>query len=405
MPIIRLALAQINPTVGDLSGNAARISEFARRAGDRGAGLVVFPELALSGYPPEDLLFQPRFVRDVQSTLSGIAKDLPTGLAAIVGFPEGLPGRLANAAAVLSRRKVLGVYRKKHLPNYGVFDEERYFQPGEKPLVLNVAGALVGVTICEDIWVERGPALSEAEAGAQLIVNLSASPFHAGKLTERIRILKDRVRECGAFFAYCNTVGGQDELVFDGASVVMDRRGRVLAQAPQFEEHLLLADLPLPETRRAGRTEARPPVPIVKAERLPENEEVYNALVLGTRDYVRKNGFQKAVLGLSGGIDSSLVACLAADALGKENVVGITMPSRFSSPGTRSDAERLARNLGIEFHALPIEEIVEAFLKTLAPVFAGKPRDVTEENLQARVRGTLLMALSNKFGCLVLTTG
>jgi len=412
--MFRLALAQINPTVGDLAGNAVRIAEYVRRAEDAGADLVVFPELALTGYPPEDLLLVPRFLRATQETLEDLAAGIPPHVPCLVGTPSGRAGEVSNAAALLHGRRVRALYRKRHLPNYGVFDEKRYFVPGKDPLLLKVAGSLVAVTICEDVWVPRGPAWEAARRGARLFVNMSASPYHAGKILVRTKILRDRIRECRAAAAYCNLVGGQDELVFDGGSLVLDASGRVVARAPQFREHLLIADLDLPPARRSGegivslpdRAPVSRPVFTPFLAPLPdETEEVYEALVLGTRDYMRKNGFQKALVGLSGGVDSALVACLAVDALGPANVAGVTLPSRFNSGPTRADAEAVAKNLGIAFHSLPIEGIVRAFLDALAPLFSGRPPDITEENLQARVRGTLLMALSNKFGWLVLTTG
>ncbi|MGQ0645544.1 MAG: NAD+ synthase [Elusimicrobiota bacterium] len=409
----RLSLAQINPTVGDLTGNAAKILDFARRAAPLRPDLVLFPELALTGYPPEDLLLHGPFLKAAARTLQTLARDFPPGLAAVAGCPEGAPGRLFNAAAVISGGKVRAFYRKQLLPNYGVFDERRYFVPGRDPLLLKSGGALAGVTVCEDIWTAGGPALQAARKGASLILNISSSPYHAGKLDQREKLLRARARESRAHVAYCNLAGGQDELVFDGASFVVDPRGRVLARAPQFQEALLTLDLDLPPARKPARaafslpspSAPRPAVPPAVASPLAELDEIHAALVLGTRDYLRKNGFQKAVVGLSGGIDSSLVACVAADALGRENVVGVTLPSKFNAPETRSDAETLARNLGLAFHSIPIQAVVEKFLEALAPLFAGKPADITEENLQSRVRGVLLMALSNKFGWMVLTTG
>jgi NAD+ synthase (glutamine-hydrolysing) len=412
---LRLSLAQINPTVGDLAGNAAKIAQYVRRAEDLGSDLVVFPELCLTGYPPEDLLLQPSFIRDAQSALKDLAAGLPPHVPCVIGTVEGRPGELTNAAAVVMGRRVRALYRKRHLPNYGVFDEKRYFVPGDDVLLLRVRDRLVGITVCEDIWVPRGPGWQASRRGASLLVNISASPYHAGKINLRTRVLRDRVKECRTAVAYANLVGGQDELVFDGGSLVLDEKGRIAARAPQFEEALLTTDLDLPRTRRspAGtvvlpgpEAGARSPVPENPvASLLDDMEEIYTALVLGTRDYLRKNGFSKAVIGLSGGIDSALVACVAVDALGKENVAGVTLPSRFNSTATRADAEATAANLGIPFHTVPIEPVVHSFLTALAPLFAGRPPDITEENLQARVRGTLLMALSNKFGWIVLTTG
>jgi NAD+ synthase (glutamine-hydrolysing) len=411
---LRLSLAQIDASVGDLSGNAAKILNHALRARERGSDLALFPELALTGYPPEDLLLRPGFAADAAVALRRLAAALPKDLVVVAGGIEGRPGRLYNAAFVLHGGRVRGAYRKQRLPNYGVFDERRYFLPGSEPLMLSLGGTVVGITVCEDIWTPRGPAVAQARAGAKLVLNLSASPYHAGKLRERTALIASRCQEANASFAYCNLVGGQDELVFDGASLVMDARGRVLARAPQFAEHLLTVDLPPAPPRRAARKALSlplrrdadlPELAPETAEPMDELEEIYAALVVGTRDYLHKNGFKKAVVGLSGGIDSSLVACVAADALREENVVGVTLPSRFNSAETRGDAELLARNLKLQFHEVAIQGVVDAFLNALAPLFAGRPRDLAEENLQARVRGTLLMALSNKFGWLVLTTG
>ncbi|HOW27061.1 MAG TPA: NAD+ synthase [Elusimicrobiota bacterium] len=425
MSILRVALAQINPTVGAIESNAEKIKDYALRANARGAHIVVFPELALTGYPPEDLLFKPQFLRDGSSRIARLAEQLPPEMAAIVGFADRdkrAPSKIFNAAAVIHQNRVAVVYHKQNLPNYGVFDEQRYFTPGESSQVLIIQNGLIGLTICEDIWAPRGAADDEARQGARLILNLSASPYHAGKSEDRLQMLRERVKETQAIFAYCNLVGGQDELVFDGSSLFMSEEGRLLAMGRAFEEDLLMQDIPWPPAlinkplgeRKAVQftslplnlpspstaEEPRPPAPAAE-----DVEEIYSALMLGTRDYVLKNGFQKVVVGLSGGIDSSLVACIAVDALGKENVIGVTMPSRFTSSETRGDAEELAKNLGIEFHALAIEPLQDLFLKSLDPVFRGKPRDLTEENLQARIRGVLLMALSNKFNWLVLTTG
>lgn len=409
---LRIALAQINPTVGDLAGNATHILRASRTARDAGADLILFPEMSLTGYPPEDLLFEPLFLAKTDKTILSLTKSLPQDLLVILGAPEGKVGRLYNSALALYGGRVRARYHKWFLPNYGVFDEQRYFLEGEKPTVLDVNGIRIGLTICEDIWRPKGPALAAAEQGASLILNLSASPYHAGKIKQRLEVLRKKARECGTAIAYCNMVGGQDELVYDGGSLVVDRRGNGIAQSPLFKDDLRLVDLPLPLAR--GRAtdislslsprERRPILETPLTEPTPE-EEIYTALTLGTRDYVQKNGFSKVVVGLSGGIDSALVAAIAVDALGQENVVGVTMPSRYNSAETRSDAERLAENLDIHFLTVGIEDTVQSFLKTLAPSFTGRALDVTEENLQSRIRGTLLMALSNKFGWLVLTTG
>ncbi|MBW3652002.1 MAG: NAD+ synthase [Actinobacteria bacterium] len=426
---MRIALAQMNAVVGDIAGNAAKIADAIGDARAAGAQLVCFPELALTGYPPEDLLLKEHFLADTRTALERLAEQA-TGIVALVGYPERAED-VHNAAAVLADGRLQASYRKLHLPNYGVFDELRYFQPGERGATIDVDGVTVGVTICEDIWQPGPPLSDEALAGARVIVNLSASPYDAGKGVRRERMLQQRARDDLAAVAFCNLVGGQDELVFDGHSLLLDHEGTVLARAPQFEEALLVAEVDpvtvgsarLRDTRRrapaaaararvdrlgcfsVGRAQDATPLHAAIAP-LPELvEEVYGALVLGTRDYARKNGFEHVVLGLSGGIDSTLVALIAVDALGPERVTCVTMPSPYSSQGTRGDAHRLAENLGTELLELPIEPMMRAFDAALSEVFAGREPDLTEENLQARIRGNLLMALSNKFGWLVLTTG
>jgi NAD+ synthase (glutamine-hydrolysing) len=427
---MRLALAQINSTVGDIAGNERKVREHLARAREAGAQLVLFPELAVTGYPPEDLLLKEHFLADARAAVQRIAQDTD-GIAAIVGFPER-GDDVYNAAAVLAGGAVHSVYRKVNLPNYGVFDEVRYFQRGEGPALLNVDGVDVGITVCEDIWVPGPPLTEEALAGARLIVNISASPYQVGKGCQREQMLAQRARDNLAAVAFCALVGGQDELVFDGHSFVVDHEGDVIARARQFDEQLLLCDVDiaaagaarLRDTRQrpaahtaqrgvrhlgeietaAGEDLYRPPGG-EKAELLDTEAEVYAALVLGTRDYVQKNGFQHVVLGLSGGVDSTLVALIAVDALGPERVTCVTMPSPYSSEGTRSDAKVLAENLGVELIELPIGEAMKGYDELLHDVFAGREPDLTEENLQARIRGNILMALSNKFGWLVLTTG
>jgi NAD+ synthase (glutamine-hydrolysing) len=421
---LRIAAAQLDLVVGDLEGNVARMVDTYEAAEAAGCDLVAFPELAVTGYPPEDLLLRPTFVAQAAEALEKFASR--TGrVAAVVGYPE--PGRdLYNAAAVCAHGRVYGVYRKHLLPNYAVFDEQRYFAPAtaDGPLFV-VNGVRVAVTICEDAWSPTGPVLTQAAGGAELVVNINASPYYAGRLRERETMLATRAADASVPVVYVNLVGGQDELVFDGASMVFDEGGHLFARGRQFAEDLLVVDVDVrPGFRRRlldprGRVTA-PPLPEVRvteaqlAERdsVPRIEpvlepvrEVYEALVIGTRDYVRKNGFATVLIGLSGGIDSSLVAAIAADALGAENVVGVLMPSRYSSEGSVTDAERVAANLGIRTMTIPIEPAHEAFLDMLADVFAGTESGVAEENLQARVRGTVLMTISNKFAWLVLTTG
>lgn len=405
MPTLRLALAQLNLTVGDLAGNRRLIEEAIRRAEAWRADVVLVPELAVTGYPPEDLLLKPRFLQAAQEALEGLTP-VARRIVAVVGYVERAAGGvLHNAAAVLTGGRRIATYRKQCLPNYGVFDEARYFRPGGRTLVLTVGGVRVGVTICEDLWDAR-PARRAARAGAQLLLNLSASPYHAGKRSQREQLFAARARRHRLAIAYCNLVGGQDELIFDGASLVLDARGRLLAQGTQFREDLVLVDLPLSSSGRAAAraTPERPPLRQPQVVPYEPVEEVYEALVLGLRDYVRKNGFSTVALGISGGVDSALTACLAVDALGAEHVVGLTMPSRFSSPQTRQDARRLAAALRIGLKEIPIEPMFRAYLDALAPHFGGRAVDVAEQNLQARIRGTLLMACSNKFGWLILTT-
>jgi NAD+ synthase (glutamine-hydrolysing) len=428
---LRVSLAQINVTVGDIPGNAQKIREYLERAREDGAQLVVFPELALTGYPPEDLLLKTHFVDAAGAALEEIARDAED-IVALVGFPERRDD-VYNSAAVLADGRVQAVYRKMFLPNYGVFDENRYFQAGTEPALIELNGIAVGLTICEDIWEPGPPATSEALSGAQVIVNLSASPYHAGKPLEREQLMVQRARDNLATIVFCNLFGGQDELVFDGQSVVVDPSGEVLARAPQFEEALVTCTvdpaqssaLRLRDARhraavrryreRGGDTcpvlarisvEGQPEMveaPI--AEPLSTEAEIYAALVTGTRDYVEKNGFKRVVLGLSGGIDSALVALIAGDALGGDRVTTVVMPSPYSSSETQEDARAIARNLGTQLIEFDIEPLMKGYDQVLAPEFEGQEPDITEENLQARMRGNLVMALSNKFGWLVLTTG
>ncbi|MHB8846265.1 MAG: NAD+ synthase [Nitrospirota bacterium] len=423
MRTLRIAMAQINPTVGDLAGNRDRIIDTIGLARKAGADLVAFPELAVTGYPPEDLLLKPQFVQDNLRTLKEIQK-ATKGITAVVGFVDR-KDLLYNAAAVLHNGDLAYVYHKILLPNYGVFDEYRYFRPGNRYPIITLRGVALGVNICEDIWFTEGPTRSQAMAGAEVIININASPYHKGKGRERLKMLAERARENNVIVSYTNAVGGQDELVFDGQSMVIDGKGRLLASGKQFEEDLVITDLKVPDRKPAvarSKTEHFESIDrIILSERtgpkkialparktvrsLPVCEEVYHALVLGTRDYVRKTGFKSAVIGLSGGIDSSLVAAIAVEALGRENVVGVFMPSQFSSRESREDALALAKNLGIHFLEVPIQQTFDSYLNTLRNEFARTRTDVTEENLQARIRGNLLMALSNKFRWLVLTTG
>ena len=424
MPRIRVAAAQLNLVVGDIDGNETRILEAYDRAAAVDADLVAFPELAITGYPPEDLLLRPAFVAHAAESLAKIAARTGSA-AAVIGYPEPLgDGALANSAALCAHGEVRGVYRKHLLPNYAVFDEQRYFLPSttDGPL-FTVAGLQVGLTVCEDAWSATGPVVTQAAGGAEVIVNINASPYYAGRVHERAAMLAARAGEAEAPIVYVNLVGGQDELVFDGASMVIGADGTVLARAAQFEEDLLVVDV---DVRRAHHRKpragaARPePLPTVAVSDshlglpgrpprveplLDPVEEVYRALVLGTRDYVRKNGFTHVVLGLSGGIDSSLVAVIAADALGPEQVTGVLMPSRYSSDGSITDADRLVEQLGIDAITIPIEPAHEAFTSMLAETFTGTQPGLAEENLQARVRGTILMTMSNKFDWMVLTTG
>ena len=426
---MRLALAQLNAVVGDLAGNRDLIVDAIRESRERGADLVIFPELAVTGYPPEDLLLRPGFIKAARASLDEIAA-ATEGITALIGCPL-FDRDLANGCAILSGGEIVGAYRKQFLPNYGVFDEHRYFAAGRELVLLRCGDVLVGPTICEDIWQPGPPATDLALAGAQLIVNLSASPFHVGKAEDREEMLVTRARDNASYLAFCNLVGGQDELVFDGHSVVLDDEGEVIARAPGFEECLLVVDLDpteaigrrLRDVRRRELERSRetvpattvidvPPVTVERAPLAPriapfapELEQMRLALGLGVRDYVGKSGFNDVVIAISGGIDSALTAAICVDALGAERVHTVSMPSRYSSEGTRDDARDVSVNLGADFREIPIEDVVGAFTAALSSSFAGREPDLTEENLQARVRGTMLMALSNKFGWLVISTG
>lgn len=429
---LRIAMAQINTTVGDFDGNLKKILEAIDNARNLKVDIITFPELSICGYPPEDLLFKPLFIQANLQSLQRITEASPD-ITAVVGFVDS-DGDTYNAAAVISDRKIIDIYHKIFLPNYGVFDENRYFKTGNKCPVYIINGVGIGINICEDIWYETGPAVFQAQDGAEVIINISASPYHKGKGEEREKMISARASDTVAIFAYNNLVGGQDELVFDGHSLLYDEHGNLITRGKQFEEDFIVSDLDIdsvfqtrqrdPRWRKessmkqdttwditktvisqATPTFPKPPVKSSHVTVLDTVAKIYQALVLGTRDYVIKNGFEKVVIGLSGGVDSALVAAIAVDALGNNNVVGVSMPSRYSSTGSVIDTKVLARNLGIKLYSIPIEKPFQAYLDTLSETFTGIKSDSTEENLQARIRGNLLMALSNKFGWLVLTTG
>jgi len=433
MNSVRVGIAQINAGVGDLEGNVEKILQFTEAASRQGVDIVAFPELAVTGYPPEDLLLKPQFVEDNYASLERIAKKTSLlEVAIVVGFVDR-GDDIYNAAAVISKGKIAGIYHKNYLPNYGVFDEKRYFKTGTGSPLFLLWGIPVGINICEDIWYPDGPCMSQALAGAQIIININSSPYHAGKWRFRERMISTRASDNAVFIAYANMVGGQDELVFDGQSMVFNPRGELIARGKQFEEDLIMADIDLhlvelarlhdPRRReKMSSPQVSPQMTTVKvsdvlpkkkkvrlaprtAESLSSTEEVYQALVLGTRDYVRKNGFKKVVIGLSGGIDSSLVAMIAVDALGKKNVAGVFMPSQYTLSESGEDVQGLVKNLGIRLVTIPIQDIFKNYINTLSEEFTGLKPDVTEENIQARIRGNIMMALSNKFGWLVLTTG
>jgi NAD+ synthase (glutamine-hydrolysing) len=432
MRTLRIGLCQINTTVGDIKGNTKKILDYIVRGKKKGADLIVFPEMAVTGYPPEDLLFMPKFI---EANLKAIKKigQATSSITAIVGFVHK-KGNIFNSAALLHHGKLVEVYSKTYLPNYGVFDEDRYFQAGEENFTFTLKSIPIGISICEDLWYPGDPIRTQAlYGGAELIVNISSSPYQAGKTAFREKMISTRASDNVAIVAYCNLVGGQDELVFDGGSLIFDQRGELMVRGKQFEEDLVLADLDMeavfrmrlhdPRVRRerlseeekglrridlSGKnhpTQKKPSLPRRDSKPLDRLSETYAALVLGTGDYIRKNGFQRVLIGLSGGIDSALTASIAVDALGRKGVVGVAMPSQYSSRESLEDAKLLANNLGIQFLTIPITEIFRAYLNTLSPSFKGSKPDVTEENVQARIRGNILMALSNKFGWLVLTTG
>lgn len=428
---LRISLSQINPIVGDLSGNTRKIISYIKKAVSLNADIVAFPELAVTGYPPEDLLLKPQFIRENIEALQNIIA-VSEAITVITGFVDSNNG-LYNAAAIISDKKLVDIYHKKHLPNYGVFDEYRYFNPGKRYSLYSLGGVRFGVNICEDIWHEKGPSKAQVLSGAELIININASPYHMGKVSFREDMILKRFAECGIPIAYLNMVGGQDELVFDGGSFVLDGKGNIFARARQFNEELLTVDIEFMRTKKNVLTpknkrelkaavskdesideiripyishkEQKPEINVKKCVRLPAIEKVYNALLLGTKDYVRKNGFKGVVIGMSGGVDSALVATIAVDAIGRERVRGLFMPSAFTSAESHEDASTHAENLGIKMITIPIDNIYRTYLATLSDNFRRVKEDVTEENLQARIRGNILMAFSNKFGWLVLTTG
>src|SRR5918992_3742571 len=425
---MKIALAQIDPIVGDVLGNAEKAADALDRAVEGGAELIAFPELAITGYPPEDLLLRPSFIRDNLDALGEFVGRLPKEIAAAIGFAD-LNGDLYNACAVVSGGEILYRYHKQYLPNYGVFDENRYFRAGEgAPPILRIGHTLIGLSICEDIWYPGGPPREQAIGGASVLLNVSASPYHRHKGNSRERMLGVRASDYGCYVLFCNLVGGQDQLVFDGHSVIFDPEGKLVARADQFGEDLLLVDLyparslvqrlhdprprkenpehPSQVVKVSGYEPADlPPVEARVEPSLSEEGEVLEGLVLGLGDYFRKNGFSRAVLGLSGGIDSSLAAAVAVEALGPRNLTGVLMPSRYTSEVSNTDAAALAKNLGIDTQTIPIGPAFDAYREMMESAFKGLPEDVTEENLQSRIRGNILMALSNKFGWIVLSTG
>ncbi|HCN19016.1 MAG: NAD+ synthase [Planctomycetes bacterium RIFCSPHIGHO2_02_FULL_50_42] len=415
---VRVAIAQINTTVGDLDGNAQKILDYVEKARAAGADIVSFPELAVCGYPPEDLLLKHAFIRDNLDALSTLVKKIGD-IVAVIGFADKAGREVYNAAAVVYDKKIRKVYHKILLPNYGVFDEKRYFAPGRETPVFVMDGIVFAVNICEDIWHDEGPTRPQAKKGARLIVNINSSPYHAGKIKLRQRIVRRQAVGNKVFVSYTNLVGGQDELVFDGQSMILDNRGRRVALAKAFEEDLLVEDLDIPAQIRAKakffrdavvipkeiRYEEKPPLSKREPYCLKPLDEVYRALILGLKDYISKNGFERVIIGLSGGIDSSLTATIAVDALGRDAVCGVFMPSVYTSRESKEDVQKLAGNLGIRLETIPIHEEFKNYLQNLKAYFKGYPEDRTEENIQARIRGNILMALSNKFGHLVLNTG
>ena len=432
--MVRIALAQVNPTIGDLQGNTSLVQRYVEQAKAAGADVVAFPEMVVTGYPPDDLLLKKSFVADQKQALEAIAASI-SGIAAVIGFVDQSNGRLYNAAALVSDGRIKGVYRKHHLPNYGVFDERRFFSSGKEVVLAEIDGLTFGVTVCEDLWLENGPHVDCAVAGAQLIININASPYHAGKGAERLSLIARRARRNAVAFAYVNCVGGGDEVIFDGQSMVVSADGKLVARAPQFTEELLVFDFD-PESENADEGEEDPddsvaeqiadeedagtvvvvsldwhpepnrsPVEPIVAPEMDPVGEVYGALVLGVRDYMAKNRFKQAMIGISGGIDSALTAAIAVDAIGPENVLGISNPSEFTSSQSTQDGKQLSENLGFELITMPIGLPLAAMRRTLEQDFPGSEYSVADQNLQARIRGNLWMYVSNSTGRLLLSTG
>lgn len=422
---IRIAMCQMNCTVGDLKGNKEKILEYLHKAESLGADIVCFPELAITGYPPEDLVLKPSFVKENMDAMYDISKKVKD-MVVVCGFVNREEDRTYNSAAVMYKGSVCGIYHKALLPNYGVFDEKRYFRPGGEPIVFAYGPLRFGVNICEDIWFREGPTRLQAMASATLILNINASPYHAGKIKAREAVITEQARENNIAIVYTNMVGGQDELVFDGGSMVVDRDGYIIARANQFKEELYEFDMPLAHLTKLNDSQQkkarqwshrvieitdkipskdRPHIDLPTFEPLDPETEIYNALVLGLYDYVYKNGFSKVVIGLSGGIDSSIVCAIACDAIGSENVRGVFLPSPYTSKESREDVYELARNLNVQVLEIPINQVFTSYASSLDEFFKGLKEDITEENIQARIRGNIIMALSNKFGWLVLTTG
>ena len=401
---MRAALGQFNPCVGDIAGNVNKMHTMRAEAAGLGVDVLIFPEMCVCGYPPEDLLLKKHFLDDNRSAVEQVSADCAK-MTVIAGFAEADGNKSYNSLAVLQGGGIQKIYRKNVLPNYGVFDEQRYFQPGAEPAVIEIDGLNLVLTICEDIWqLERLDDFLKSIGRKDVIINISASPFHVGKISQRQQILAQCAKHFDCAVAYCNLVGAQDEIVFDGRSMFVDTQGAIVSQAKAFAEDLIVADVTLTGDKGLRIKSVKPAEPYT-GKAMEPIAEVYDALVLGTSDYVAKNGFEKVIIGLSGGIDSSVVAAIAADALGAENVVGITMPSKFNTPETIADAQKLADNLGITFLAVPIGDVLEKFNETLGALSGWDDSGIAYENLQARIRGTILMSLSNQFGYLVLTTG